>query len=425
MFLKNLDLQKIDKKSCILVFDLSFQHEFLSLLKTLIDLGLSFGFGNKKVLETIPYPFEEILSHKIYSIKIKLKEQSILCFSSGTDNRPKAILRSIKSWHNSFSIVKKILKNDLDAVGIFFGKLTHSLPLFSCLESLSRNQLPILLPPLKILSFFEIKSNSNFIIWSTPVHLHFIVDYFIKKKTTSKKNIRYVFIGGTSLTPQLKENIKEVFHNPLIYEFFGSSETSFISIKHPEDPIQRYSRVCDGVSVKILNSAHQKLPSSKRGFLWIKSNQLFTRYLSKHKIKRLGSYICIDDMGSREKNGWIRFEGRSNEWITISGNNINISDLEIRIQKLLDLDEMILLELSDRKKENYLVLVIKQQISNFIWSEWKCRIRNQFGSQCIPRLFHVFSHWPLLASGKLDRKKIKYEIQQSLYHCSEKKYRSP
>ena len=201
MFLKNLDLQAVDKKSCILVFDISYQHEFLSLLKTLIDLGLSFGFGNNRVLETLSYPFEEILYRKIYSIKIKLKEQSILCFSSGTNNKPKAILRSIKSWNNSFSIVKKILENDLDTVGISFGKLTHSLPLFSCLESFSRNQSPVLLSPLKILSFFETKSNSNFIIWSTPVHLHFIVNYFFKKNTTSKKNIRYVFVGGASLSP--------------------------------------------------------------------------------------------------------------------------------------------------------------------------------------------------------------------------------
>jgi long-chain acyl-CoA synthetase len=244
------------------------------------------------------------------------------------------------------------------------------------------------------------------VLWTTPVHLKYFLDVAKKRDSHLKTSLKVLFVGGAPLSPIYKKTLQKTFPNAILYEFFGSSETSFISIKTPQDPPLSVGSVCEGVQVSIRDSTHLPMPPETTGMLWVKSPQLFLGYLGDTPLQKHEGFISVGDFGRLSSDGKLYFEGRSSGWITISGNTFNLFRLESALKTILKVEPLVLMVKPHIQKEHQLVVVVSRPIQIDLIQKMRATIRKRFGSHCVPKKIKVCSNWPLLRSGKIDRKAL-------------------
>ena len=87
----------------------------------------------------------------------------------------------------------------------------------------------------KLRSKSDLKASVKFeptFVYITPTQIRFISSFFITLPSTLN-----VFIGGGRLNSETREMAKQLFPNAIVHLFYGSSETSFITISDEFTPV--------------------------------------------------------------------------------------------------------------------------------------------------------------------------------------------
>ncbi len=154
--------------------------------------------------------------------------------SGGSTGLPKIIERTCISWILSFNINNKFFNLSGCKVALF-GSLNHSLVLYGALEGLHLGCEVHYLEgqsPTKQLEYLE-RENIE-ILYVTPTQLRLMLT--AKYKNYRIKSLKYVFIGGGSTEQNTLMELSELAPNAALKQFYGSSETSFISISDKFTP---------------------------------------------------------------------------------------------------------------------------------------------------------------------------------------------
>jgi len=390
-------------QKALLLFDETLHHLFLAYAIPLIQSGISVGVISTTIANALKIKIKKTKIEGVYTTNHTLSKPSILCFSSGSKNSQKGIVRTYESWQHSFNLIKDELLDFPKSKAIVLGELPYSLSLFGAMESLLRGQQPLVFPNHEIRYFTQRLSNQNYILWVTPLHCSFFIKAFENKIMEPIHTIKYVFVGGAQFSNNQRSKLQKVFPKAKIYSFYGASETSFIALKYPQDNSNSVGHICKGVQVSIRNEAKQKMPENSVGSIWVKSCSNFDSYLDKSlKINTLDSYISISDLGFLDDQNRLFFAGRAERHISIKGHIIDLNALERWYKDILAIETLALLGQSNEEKENELVLLTTQQLTPKIWQSLKKKAQHALGTQAVPKKWLHCQSWPLLANGKTD-----------------------
>ncbi len=274
-------------------------------------------------------------------------------------------------------------------------------------ESLFREKEPLLIPTEDLRWFHSINPKEEYILWITPLHAAFLIKAHGQRQFSPTHNIRFIFVGGAHFSTKQRRMLQHVFPNALIYSFYGTSETSFISVKDPKNTTESVGRICENVSTLVLDDDKQPVAHYTTGNLWIKSNQIFSNYIDKSlKINQLNGYICTHDRGFVSDDNQLYFVGRNGRQISISGHNIDLDSLEQWYKDTLSVETLALIPISSHNKEHHLVLVTTQQINDMTWKLLKRKALQTLGTQGVAKKRVLCNTWPTLQSGKVDVKAL-------------------
>jgi long-chain acyl-CoA synthetase len=397
-----------DPKKEILLFDESQQILFTEYALSLLNSGFSIGAIVLEIIESLNLEVKRTDMEGVFICPYSVPKPSILCFSSGTKNNQKGIVRTYQSWQHSFDIITTEISDFPTARAIVLGALPYSLSLFGVMESLARGKAPMLLSANSIKRIEKINPTENYILWTTPSHCSFFIQSLAKAQMKPIETVKYVFVGGAYFSNQLRGQLQKVFPAAKIYSFYGSSETSFIALKKPEDTSSSVGKICHGVEVFVADENNQKLPVNSVGTIWIKSNQLFSEYFQKSfKISKLDDYISTNDKGFMDSNNRLFFSGRTDRKVSISGHIIDLNTLEKWYKNELQKEDIVLLIKPNDEKKNILVLCAKHPIPKKQWQRIKKNAINKMGIQGVPKEWLHCPEWPLLKNGKIDITKLK------------------
>ena len=345
-----------NSQSHFLLFDERQRPLIFSLGLALLESGYSIGALSTQTKPLLQQHLQQSALDGIYLYPFKVKEASILCFSSGTLNQQKGIVRSYKSWKNSFKLISDILTDFPNLRGTVIGSLPYSLSLFGILESLYREITPIILPNEQIKLLERRLEKQKSLLWLTPFHCTFFIKAFRELRMTPRSEVYCVFVGGAYFSNTQREVLQHVFPRAKIFSFYGTSETSFISIKPPTDTSESVGSLCPGVSIDLRNNEQQLLPKNTTGNLWVKSNQSFNSYLhTTHSISNLNGYLGINDRGFLDEAERLFFSGRKEGYISIRGHTVDIEHLEYWIKTYLGFENLSLFVLDMEASETSLV----------------------------------------------------------------------
>lgn len=334
--------------------------------------------------------------------------QWLICETSGSSGGAKSIRRRPLTWIKSFEHTARAFKVSSQDTYAVFGSLGHSLSLFSTLEALHLGAdlavLSDLKPKRQIVALDKCGAT---VLYATPTQLKLLVKAGEVLGRSSILSVRHIFIGGGKLLQSVKDDVAALFPNADVKEFFGASETSFITMSDTSTPVGSVGRPYPGVTLRV-----GETPDGVQdgvGEIWVKSDYLFDGYADNkdHGTRWRDGYLSIGEMGYLGRDGSLFLRGRQDRMVTISDVNVFPEDIEAVIGALPDVQCCAVITIPDAERGHMAICIIQTTAADLTPSIIRKHCRSKLGSHAIPKAVYFVPEIPLLTAGKPDLQLLK------------------
>ena len=359
-----------------------------------ISANLAIGIFIKKVSEgrcPLFSDFDEVTTDDTNSIGVFRTK------TGGTSKDPKFVLRTSQSWISSFEVINSLQKEKENY--LVFGDLTHSLALYGMLEALylGHNVHHVQ----KLRSKSDLKASVKFeptFVYITPTQIRFISSFFITLPSTLN-----VFIGGGRLNSETKEMAKQIFPNAILHLFYGSGETSFITISDEFTPVGSVGKAFPNVEIKVEETG----PNKNR--IWVKSNYLFLKYAegSNKNLVWQGEWLTIGEYGKIDRDGYLFLLSEDSSRLTVADKTMESYEIEDKLKTAENVIDAAVWKIESKLSDYRIVAAVAtngEVHSDRLYDALK-EINNIFKPKKIYKI--SLEDWPLLPSGKTDLRALK------------------
>lgn len=330
-------------------------------------------------------------------------------FTSGSTGAAKGFVRSQKSWLESFYSDQQLFQFSDDDVFVIPGSLSHSLPLYGAIRGLYQGGTVYLAPRFRpdriIRDCADVQAT---IIYATPTQYRSLIDQ-AKRRGVTLSSVRRVLSAGSKFPSHWIADLGSVFSKAKFYEFYGTSELSYVSAREMTDmdaptsvgvPMQ-------GVSVRILNDHNEIETLGMAGRVFVKSPFLFMGYVGAMGEVDLSEcefhegYLSVGDKGYLDEQGVLNLVGRVDQVFQSSGRNVDPQSIEVVIGSAPGVQHCAVLGIDDAKREKRIAAILNLKVgadANAAVQICKTRLPRYL----VPQHFYICEDWPLTPSHKTD-----------------------
>jgi len=340
-----------------------------------------------------------------------LEDDPFYCgFTSGSTGRPKGYLRNHGSWLRSFELSDREFGIPARERIVVAGQLTHSLHLYGAVCGLERGHQVVLTPrfdPRTLLGDLS-KGTDGSALYATPTQLHFLAETVERKGGLDA--VRHVLSSGAKWQDRDRERLGGLFPNAQLIEFYGASETSFITVSRGDEAVPPGSvgRPPPEVSVAI-GDPETPLAQGTPGAVWVKSSLLFSGYLcgDDPKTRWKDGWLTFGDEGYLDAHGYLFLTGRSNRMIVTSGLNVYPEEIETVLMAHPAVAGAVVAGIEDPVRGTRLeaaVQLFKPMDNARDMLLTHCRDRLEAAK--LPRRIRLFERLPQTPGGKVDIRRV-------------------
>lgn len=320
--------------------------------------------------------------------------QRIYCESSGSSGAAKLIRRDARSWIASFDINRDLFEIGPQDSYAVLGHLGYSLSLYAALEALHCGAGLALLSDLRPQhQAAALRQHRITTLYATPSQLRIL----LRSDTMNFIDLRRVICGGGALDPTLREDIAQRLPSAQLTEFFGASETSFITISDDQTPPGSVGRPYPHVSLQI--------DGDRSGEIWVNSPYLFEGYEAGHSplTRWREGYLAIGEIGFLDADGYLFLQGRRSRMVTVADQNVHPEAIETTLMALAGVKNAAVITPQDPLRGHMIVAAVVGTTSE---AELRQACRAQLGEASVPRRIWQLEQMPMLAAGKPDLKRL-------------------
>ena len=152
-------------------------------------------------------------------------------------------------------------------------------------------------------------------------------------RTARFDDLRVLVTGGAALPTAVKQEVVRVM-GPVLHEFYGASESGFITVLHPEDQMRK-ERCCGqpafGAEVEIRGEDGASLPPDTVGEVYTRCEGRFDAYYGDPErtaqVLRDG-WFTAGDLGRMDEEGFVYIVDRKKDLIISGGENVYPREIE-------------------------------------------------------------------------------------------------
>ena len=335
----------------------------------------------------------------------------VYCETSGTTGNPRTIRRRPITWIRSFEVNREMFALNESDIYAVPAHLDHSLSLYAALEALHIGadvaHLNHTSPKSQVR---QIKKCNVTVIYATPSQLYKLLGGCSVSDVRSLNCVRHLFVGGGKLHDTLRDDLLEIFPNSELREFYGSSETSFVTITDANTPHGSVGKPYPGVSIRIGMSTQQ---SGSTQEIWVDSPYLFDGYETADKgcTRRDGNFVTVGDAGQLDSEGCLFLTGRTDRMFTVADNNIYPEAIEQVMLNIPGVTNCVVLPMHDAKRANVAAAVVEGNGSAELEKQIKRHCRKSLHPLAVPRLLVFLEKIPMLPSGKPDAEMLRHHLE--------------
>lgn len=313
----------------------------------------------------------------------------VFCQSSGSSGRAKTIRRSQASWIASFQVNRALLgitPRDRYAV---LGELGHSLALYAAVEALHLGCGLMLLAGDSPRAQLAALARAT-VLYATPTQLRRLL---LAARGDTLAGMAQVICGGGKLDAACRQGLTGLFPNAALREFYGASETSFITIADDRTPPGSVGRAYPGVEMQL----------APDGGIWVRSPYLFDGYTEPGPqiARRADGFVSVGDLGRLDGQGYLFLQGRASRVVTIADRNLCLDEVEA-VLAAAGAGVCAALALPDAQRGHALLAVVEGPENPALARALRRACRDELGDHAVPRWIRHLPALPLLASGKPD-----------------------
>jgi fatty-acyl-CoA synthase len=262
-----------------------------------------------------------------------------LMYTSGTTGNPKGAIRN----HESASLIAMMTCVELGFSqrdnGLLVMPMCHANSLYFFISLLSVGATTTIFSSVSFnaeecLDAME-KYKTSFTSL-TPTHYIMLLD--IPAKMRNGKNLETVsklMISSATARVETKRAVMEMFPNAGLFELYGSTEASWVTMLHPDEQINQLGTVGREVvgagPIKLLDEKGNEVPDGEPGELYSLAPYNFSGYwnLPKKTAEAFrGHYLTVGDIALRNADGYIKLIDRKKNMIITGGENVYPTEVE-------------------------------------------------------------------------------------------------
>lgn len=315
----------------------------------------------------------------------------LCCQSSGSGGRVKTIRRSHASWLASFTVNRdQFGLSDRDLYGVL-GQLGHSLALYATLEALQLGaRLAVLAGDSPKNQLRQLAEAGVSVIYATPTQMHRLQ---LAAEGLHLPAVTHVFCGGGKLDDPGRAGMARLCPNATIREFYGASETSFITIADATTPAGSVGRAYPGVTLRL----------AAQGQISVASPYLFDGYAEPDlpPPARADGFLATGDIGWLDGLGNLFLRGRENRRVTVADQNLYLEDVEA-VLRTAGAGLCAALAIPDPQRGHAVLAVVEGAEDAALAARLRRACRAALGDHAAPRRVMFLPRLPVLASDKPD-----------------------
>jgi acyl-CoA synthetase (AMP-forming)/AMP-acid ligase II len=233
------------------------------------------------------------------------------------------------------------------------------------------------------------------------------------KRSYDVSSMHSIVVAAAPCPFEVKRRVMELF-GPVLYEFYGASETGVNTLMRPEEQLQKpgsCGRVVDGVDMKILDDAGNECPRGTAGEIWVKTTSLITEYYRNPKATadaRKGEYFSVGDVAYLDDDGFVFVVDRKRDMVISGGVNICTTEIENVIHAHPKVWDVVVIGIPDEEWGESVHAIVQPKPGDMLEpAEIATFVKDHLADYKKPRSIEIRSELPRDEAGKIRKRELR------------------
>ena len=342
-----------------------------------------------------------------------------MIYTSGTTGNPKAVRRNPATpdqLATGLFIRQTVYGFEPDMIAAVPGPLYHSAPNSFGLRASQMGKGVVLLPR------FDPEAMLQAIEQHRISHMFMVPTMFVRLLKLPKEvrekydlsSLRFIIHAAAPCPPEAKRGMIE-WWGPIIHEFYGSTESSAVTLANSDDALKKpgtVGRPVRGAEIVIVDDDGKELPRGQQGeiFTRIAGMADFTYYNKPEKraeIDRNG-LITSGDVGYLDEDGYLFICDRKRDMVISGGVNIYPAEIESVALHMPDVKDCAVFGIPDPDFGEALMAVVEPQPGASLTPDAiRAYLRQHLADYKVPKHIELGRDLPREDSGKIFKRRLR------------------
>jgi long-chain acyl-CoA synthetase len=348
-----------------------------------------------------------------------LPQPQNMIYTSGTTGNPKGVRRNAPTPGQAVASeqIRALIYGLKPGVrGLLPGPLYHAAPNSFGLRAGRLGGALVLMPRFDAEEFLRLieqqKIDTIFMVPTMFIRLLKLPEAVRAKYDTS--SLRHVIHAAAPCPADVKRAMI-AWWGPVIYEYYGSTESSALTFANSEDALKKpgtVGKILDGVELRFLGDNGDPLPQGEIGEIYsrVASNPDFTYHNKPEKraeIERDG-FITSGDVGYIDRDGYVFLCDRKRDMVISGGVNIYPAEIEAALHAVPGVHDCAVFGIPDDEFGEALMAVVEPQAGVTLdIAAIRAQLRTSLAGYKVPKHVEIQSHLPREDSGKIFKRRLR------------------
>jgi long-chain acyl-CoA synthetase len=348
-----------------------------------------------------------------------LPQPANMIYTSGTTGHPKGVRRHAPTPEQSAAAERMrsmIYGLQPGARALLPGPLYHSAPNSFGLRAGRLGGALVLMPRFDPEEFLKLvaaeKIDTIFMVPTMFIRLMKLPEQLRRKYDMS--SLRHIIHAAAPCPADVKRAMIE-WWGPVIYEFYGSTESGAVTFANSEDALKKpgtVGKISPGAELRFIGDDGKSLPQGEIGEIYsrISDNPDFTYHNKPEKRAEieLDGFITSGDVGYIDADGYVFICDRKRDMVISGGVNIYPAEIEAALHAVHGVHDCAVFGIPDDEFGEALMAVVEAQPGVTLdIAEIRAQLKTSLADYKVPKHVEIQANLPREDSGKIFKRRLR------------------